>query len=80
MKLVVRMISIFFIMKIFGLSGFFNPDLRLYRIKSAFFTSPNPHFSVRPRCFLLKSAWLVPRKNQLLSDATRKCSRSPTNI
>jgi len=38
-KLVVRMISYVFFMKIFGLSGFFNPDLHQYRIKSALFSS-----------------------------------------
>jgi len=37
----------FFFIKIFNLSGFFNPDLRLYRIKFALFTSRNPDFSAR---------------------------------
>jgi len=33
-----------FFIKIFGLSGFVNPDLRKYRIKSALFTFRNPDF------------------------------------
>jgi len=48
------MISTFFLIKIFGLSGLFNPDLRQYRIKSALFTSHNPDFSAHPRCCVLK--------------------------
>jgi len=44
-------------MKIFGLSGFFNPDLREYRIKSALFTSRNPDFPP------LNMRWLVSRKD-----------------
>jgi len=33
-----------FFTKIFGLPGFFNPDLRQYRMKSALFTFRNPDF------------------------------------
>jgi len=33
-----------FFIKIFGLSGFFNLDLRQYRIKSSLFTSRNLDF------------------------------------
>jgi len=43
-----------FFTKIFGLSGFFNPDLRQFRIKSALFISRNPDFSVLTRCCVLK--------------------------
>jgi len=43
-----------FLIKIFGLSGFFNPDLQQYRIKSALCTSRNPDFSALPRCCVLK--------------------------
>jgi len=38
------MISNDILYKIFGLSGFFNPDLCQYQIKSAFFTSRNEDF------------------------------------
>jgi len=38
------MISNVFVIKIFGLSRFFNPDLRQYQIKSAHFTFRNLDF------------------------------------
>jgi len=38
------MIAIVFLYQILGLSGFFNPDLRQYRMKSALFTSGDPDF------------------------------------
>ena len=44
-KLVVQMISNVFL--IVRLWGFFNLDLRQYRIKSAYFTSRNPDFLVK---------------------------------
>jgi len=37
----------FFFIKIFSLSGFFNPDLRQYRIKFALFTARKTDFSVK---------------------------------
>ena len=48
------MIAIVFLYQILGLSGFFNPDLRQYRMKSALFTSGDPDFSALPRCCVLK--------------------------
>ena len=57
------MISNVFLHKIFGLSGFFHPDLRQYRIKSVVFTSRNPDFSPLTHCCVLKVHWLVSRKD-----------------
>ena len=53
-----------YIIKIFGLSGFFNPDLRQYRMKSALFTSRNPDFTpLLTRGCILKVRWLASRKD-----------------
>jgi len=68
------------LIKLFGLSGFFNRDLGQFRIKSALFTFRNPDFSVLPRCCVLKVHWLVSRKICQLSDATQVCSQSPTSV
>jgi len=66
-----------FFVKIFGLSGFFNPDLRQYRIKSVLFTSRNPDFSAfRCYCVLKCTTDWSPGTIWQLSNATRACSKS----
>jgi len=68
------------VVQIFGLSGFFHPDLRQYRIKSALFTSHNPDFSALSRFCILKYTDRSQGKIRQLSDTTPACSPSPTNI
>jgi len=66
-------------MKMLTLSGFLNPGLHQFRIKSTLFTSRNPDFSVLSRCCVKSTGWSLEKIRQL-SDVTHTCSRSPTNV
>jgi len=66
----------FFFVKIFGLSGVFNPDLHQYWIKSGLFTSRHLDFSALSHCCVQFTLGKI----RQLSDATQVCSWSPTSL
>jgi len=73
----------FFFIKIFGLSGFFDLDLRQYRIKSALFTSRNPDFPALPHCCVFKCTdWSLRKDSAAFRRNTKvlTITNSPTEL